>query len=313
MLYFIVNATSRSGKGLSVWKRVKAILKDSNIKYKAYETKYEKHATELARKISSRDEKKIDIVVLGGDGTINEVINGIVDFEKVRFGVVPTGSGNDFARGLGIKGKPEEIIMDIISEENGTRIDIGRVTWDDNQTRLFAISSGVGLDAIVTKKTNTSKLKKVLNKLKLGKLTYVILTVQTLFSMDTFDAEVCCEGNEGISYKKVIFMACMNFRAEGGGVPMAPGALPTDGKLSVASAVGIPKWKTFFCLPLLVAAKHENINGFDIFESAKFIIKTDKSVTLHTDGEYRADVKTVGYECLKGRLNMLNEVKNGNE
>lgn len=309
MLYFIVNTTSRSGRGLVVWKKVKSVLKENGIKFKAYETKYEKHATELARKLTDNVKEITDIVVLGGDGTINEVINGIVDFENVRFGVIPTGSGNDFARGLGIKGKPEEIIKNIIGQINSTPIDIGKVTWGENKSRLFAISSGVGLDAIVTKKTNTSRLKKVLNKLKLGKLTYVILTVQTLFSMDTFDVNIDDEDNDNRRFDKVIFMACMNFRDEGGGVPMAPGASPTDGKLSVASAAGIPKWKTFFCLPLLVAAKQDKIKEFDIFESGKYILTTDKPATLHTDGEYIADVTEVHYECLKGKLNMLNEVK----
>ena len=106
-------------------------------------------------------------------------------------------------------------------------------------------------------------------------------------------------------------MACMNFRAEGGGVPMAPGASAIDGKLSLASASGIPKWKTFFCLPLLVMAKHEGIKGFDIFESAECEISTDKPVVLHTDGEYIDDVSKIRYECLKSKLYMLNEVNDG--
>ncbi len=309
MLYFIVNTTSRSGKAISIWKSVKDILKSKDIPYKAYETKQEKHATELARKITSKDEDKIDLVVLGGDGTINEVLNGIEDFERVRLGVIPTGSGNDFARGLGITGKPEDIINYIINNQECTRIDIGKVVWDEDSSRLFAISSGIGLDAIVCKKTITSRLKKFLNKIKLGKLTYILLTVQTLFSMDTFEVDIEDTNNQRSHYNKMIFMACMNCRAEGGGVPMAPGATATDGRLSIASASGIPKWKTFFCLPLLAMAKHEGIQGFSIFDTSECIINTDKPVVLHTDGEYIDDVRNVRFECLKGKLCMLNEVK----
>ena len=308
MLYFIVNTTSRSGKGMAVWKRVKSVLKNEEVSFKGYETKYEKHATELAHKITAKDEEKIELVVVGGDGTINEVLNGIVDFSRVRFGVIPTGSGNDFARGLGIKQKPEEIIKFIINNDNCKSIDIGKVIWNETESRLFAISAGIGLDAIVCKKTNTSKLKKVLNKLKLGKLTYVVLTVQTLFSMDTFNVDIDDKDNGHSNYNKMIFMACMNFRAEGGGVPMAPGASAMDGKLSMASASGIPKWKTFFCLPLLVAAKHDRIKGFEIFDSSECEICTDKPVVLHTDGEYIDNVTSIRFECLKGKLYMLNEV-----
>lgn len=311
MLYFIVNATSRSGKGLLVWHRVKSVLVEENISYKSYKTKHAYHATELAKKITSKTKGVVKLIVIGGDGTVNEVINGIENFENVRFGVIPTGSGNDFARGLGIKQRPEHIIRGIISKKKCEKIDIGRVTWERENSRLFAISSGLGLDAIVTKKTNESRLKKILNKIKLGKLTYIFLTVQTLFSMDTFTLKMENVDGTQKEYSKMIFMAVMNFRAEGGGVPMAPGALPTDGKLSVASASGIPKWKTFFCLPLLVVAKHEGINGFDICDTEECVINTDKPVVLHTDGEYIADVTGVRYECLKDKLYILNEVKNG--
>ena len=81
----------------------------------------------------------------------------------------------------------------------------------------------------------------------LGKLTYLMLTVQTLFSMKTFGAQVSVD-EETYTYEKMIFAAAMNLHAEGGGVPMAPKSTPYDGKLSLSSAAGISKWKTFWLL-----------------------------------------------------------------
>ena len=95
-----------------------------------------------------------------------------------------------------------------------------------------------------------------------GKLQwYLMLTVQTLFSMRTFQANVTTNG-ETESYENMIFAAAMNLRAEGGGVPMAPESVPDDGKISLSSASGIPKWKTFFLLPLLAMGKQGRIRGF---------------------------------------------------
>ena len=105
---------------------------------------------------------------------------------------------------------------------------------------------GAGLDALVCKKALKSKVKDALNKLHLGKLTYLFLTVQSLFTMQTTDAGAVFDGKGQKNHKKMIFAAAMNFRAEGGGVPMAPGADAQDGKLSVCMAWGIPKWRTFF-------------------------------------------------------------------
>ena len=90
--------------------------------------------------VSGDDE--ITLVALGGDGTVHEVINGIKDFTKVRFGVIPTGSGNDFARGLGIKGSVKASVERIIRVDKTKTIDLGFVSYDgcENQ-RNIEISS----------------------------------------------------------------------------------------------------------------------------------------------------------------------------
>ena len=82
MYIFIVNPHARSGLGHVVWDELESILKKQNIPYKAYFTKYQKHATEIARKATS-DDAPSTLVVLGGDGTINEVVNGIQDYENL--------------------------------------------------------------------------------------------------------------------------------------------------------------------------------------------------------------------------------------
>ena len=318
MYYFIVNTKSRSGKALTVWKKVIKVLKEGNIDFKAYETKYAGHALKLAANICRNDNEDKCIIIVGGDGTINEVINGIHDsgidnFDKVKVGLIPAGSGNDFPRGLGIRKNETQIIREMIDNKNNNelkKLDMGQVCYkedDVDKSRLFAISSGVGLDAIVCKKTIDSKLKNFLNKIKLGKLTYILLTIETLFSMTTFVADVKIK-DEKFSLSKVIFMANMNVRAEGGGVPMAPSAKPYDGRLSMCMASGIPKWRTFFCLPLLALAKHERIKGFRIIENEVCEIVTDKPVVLHADGEYLADTNEVKYFCLKEKLCILNKV-----
>lgn len=306
MIYFIVNEHSRSGKGADVWKQLEELLKKEEVPYQVRRTEYAGHAVQIAEEISSLEDEEMKLVAVGGDGTINEVVNGIVDFEKIQFGAIPTGSGNDFARGLGILETPQEILLRILESKGTKRIDIGSVSWEGcEKPRLFLISSGVGMDALVCKKALTSKLKKILNRLHLGKLTYLLITIQTILSMQTADTRVVIDQNRKTLYKNQIFSAAMNFRAEGGGIPMAPDADAQDGLLSVCTIHGIPKLLTFFVLPFLVAAKHERFRGVKIENCTTCDLYMNKPLVLHTDGEYCGDVTEAHFKCLPGKLRIL--------
>ena len=306
MIYFIVNEHSRSGKGADVWKQLEELLKKEEVPYQARRTEYAGHAVQIAEEISSLEDEEMKLVAVGGDGTINEVVNGIVDFEKIQFGAIPTGSGNDFARGLGILETPQEILLRLLESKGTKRIDIGSVSWEGcEKPRLFLISSGVGMDALVCKKALTSKLKKILNRLHLGKLTYLLITIQTILSMQTADTRVVIDQNRKTLYKNQIFSAAMNFRAEGGGIPMAPDADAQDGLLSVCTIHGIPKLLTFFVLPFLVAAKHERFRGVKIENCTACDLYMNKPLVLHTDGEYCGDVTEAHFKCLPGKLRIL--------
>lgn len=123
-IQIIVNNGAGTGSAVPVWKETKEYLQEKEIPYNAYLTRYEKHAMKLAGQICEKfPEGPIYLLVVGGDGTINEVLNGIPDFDRVRLGVIPTGSGNDFARNLGIlrntRGNLAEIVSCIEQEQNG--------------------------------------------------------------------------------------------------------------------------------------------------------------------------------------------------
>lgn len=306
MIYFIVNEKSGTGKGASVWAETVQILQKEEVGYEAWITEYEGHAAKLAGEISQLPEDEVALVVVGGDGTVNEVINGITDFDKIHLGVIPTGSGNDFVRGLGLKGSTEDFVKRILNSTWNETIDLGLVRWNGcEKARFFAISSGIGLDAIVCKKALSSKLKRFLNKIHLGKLTYLFLTVSSLFGMDTAEVTAVFDRQKKGRFRKLIFLSAMNFRAEGGGVPMAPEADPADGQLSMCLAHGIPKWLTFLLLPFLVLAKHKGLRGFCLMNFKQCDLHSNKPVILHVDGEYCGEVTDVHYECKAGKLYII--------
>ena len=304
MYEIIVNQTARTGRGKKLWQEVEAILQKENVPYHVYMTEYEGHAAVLAKEISER-EGEVFLIVMGGDGTMNEVINGITDFSKIHLGIIPIGSGNDLARGLGISRNPEEALYAILNCKEEYVMDLGRVSWNGcRKPRYFAISAGVGLDAEVCKKALHSTLKKILNRFHLGKLTYLLLTISSLFSMKTTGVAARFDHKGQRNFVRAIFLAGMNQPYEGGGIPMAPRAKSDDGKISVCCAWRIPKVLTFFCLPLLVLAKHEAIPGFEVVDCSEYRVKMKDAMVLHADGEYCGDVNEVTFECVPGILSI---------
>lgn len=305
MIHFVVNKKSKSGNGAIIWKTLQDYLRTQHIQYRQWTTDYPGHATKIAKRICENLQEQVTLIVVGGDGTANEVINGICHFELVRFGIIPTGSGNDLARGLGISGSPLENLKRMLQSNGEYRIDLGKVSWNaGTESRYYAISSGIGLDALVCKKAMTSPIKKWLNRLHLGKLTYLVLTIISLFTMETTSAVVTMDA-ASMRYKKLIFLAAMNFAAEGGGVPMAPTADATDGRLSVCAVQGLNKFRAFCALPFLVAAKHQNIKGVQLCDCRELMLQLDVPFVLHTDGEYCGEVTDVTFNCVPGLLRVI--------
>lgn len=308
MYYFIVNKSSGGGRGATIWDNIKAELDSRDVTYRVFFTKRGHHATELASEISSMRDEDIRMVIVGGDGTINEVLNGIPDFSRVRMGIIPVGSANDFVTGAKLEQDPMKALNRILSGKSDKRFDLGEVKFANGKRRYFGISAGIGIDAIVCKKALTSKLKDVLNKIGLGKLTYVLLTIATLFEMERVPMSIRMTTKKGPLVKdfdSAIFLAAMNVPIEGGGVPMAPHASCHDGYLTSCCAYGFNKLNGLLALMKVTGGKHEHAKGFLVEDFYTLEVSCKKPMVVHTDGEYCGEHKKVTFQIMPHALRML--------
>lgn len=305
MYHFLVNHHGASGKTVAKWNKIKKILDEKNIEYTEIVPQYAGHATKIAEELCNSSTEPVKLVIIGGDGTINEVINGITDFEKISLGVIPVGSGNDFARGMNIPRSSYKKALDLIlNAPQDHKIDLGKSTCDGN-SRLFAISSGFGMDALVGTKINGSKIKKFCNMLHIGSLSYSLMTIKVLFGMETMKARITFDDGSVLNFDQLVFIASMNCFAEGGGVPMAPDAKPDDGYLSLCIGAGIPKWRTFLKFPVLALGWHKNSSGFTLKNCKWFEVETDIPTVMNTDGEYVGTATKARVEILPSKLRVL--------
>lgn len=303
MYTFIVNPHSRSGLGKHIWKEVQSILDEKGIKYTVHFTKHQKHATKIIRKLTD-DDKKHTIVALGGDGTINEVINGIKHLSLVTLGYIPTGSSNDFARSYQLPSDPKEALDTIISKRHIRKMDVGELSYQ-NKKRRFAVSSGAGFDAAICHEAVVSKIKFLLNRLKLGKLTYVLIALRQWLFLAPQKAEIILDGKESHSFDRCYFIASMNQRYEGGGFMFAPQAKPDDRKLSVCVLTDMPKPKMLLLLPTALFGKHIYFKGVHTYNCKTISVHTDTALPLHTDGEPLFLQRDFSLCCLPEQLNVI--------
>ncbi len=287
MYHFIINPKSSSGKGIHHWWTVKSELDRTNIPYTATFTQSMGHATEITRDLCDHSDEIKNIVVLGGDGTMNEVINGIRNFNEVLLGYIPSGSSNDLARSLNIPKDPLKALSNILKPVKFQYLDYGVVNFEgsDSGPRRFSCSSGIGYDANVCLEVQESTLKKRLNRFGAGKFVYFAIALKQIFAVKAADATIIVDGKKKNTYHKVLMVSHMIHKYEGGGLLIAPDADPTDGKLSICLVHGLGKWKVMFLLPTILSGKHINYKGVETFTCKEIEIITEKNMAVHTDGE----------------------------
>lgn len=321
MYHFIMNPKASSGKGMKAWRTVEAILKKENINYAAHILNSAKETTELVQTLTSKatgDALKecatttedllhsatdCHIVVLGGDGTINAVLNGIVDFEHTVLSCIRTGSGNDFARNVGVTKDVTQAVNHLLHAPEKFILDYGETTYETEKgrwNRRFAISNGVGYDADICEEVGRSRLKKILNWAKLGKLVYVAIGIKQIFTRKNSGATIYMDEEKPKQVDHLFFAVGMIHEKEGGGVPFCPAADATDGLLDVCLVKQMPKLKLLLAVVMVYMKQHYRFRDITAHRCRKMSIQLEEPQWFHVDGETSQKIRTISMECKSG-------------
>ncbi len=150
MYYFIVNPNAHCGLGGKVWKKLEGYMQYAGVEYQAFLTAARGDAARFAAELTKDRQDPCTIVAVGGDGTVNEVLNGLHLSSKVSLGYIPAGSGNDLA-GVGLPRSKTRCLKRLLEPQYTCSLDYGIVSYEAGQPvhRRFAVSCGIGLDAAV--------------------------------------------------------------------------------------------------------------------------------------------------------------------
>lgn len=327
MFHIIVNPASSSGRGKSKWDKLESRFKQGGIPYKVHFSSSTNTVEKICRELTSRGEE-CNLVVLGGDGTMNAVVNGIQDFDNTRVGFIQTGSGNDLVKGLGVKKNKSDLIDSILRGETVRECDIGRVTYHDRSSlldpfthkpigeppqsagassesvRLFNISAGMGFDAAVCQRADSSSLKSLLNAIRMGKLIYISEAVHMIFASPMVGMKITCDGHQTFR-PRTLFAVVMNTCYEGGGFKFCPDATSSDGILNLFGAGDLNRMNFFRIFPTAYDGNHLRFKGLFTDKGRSITIQSAVPLWVHTDGEVMCKSSKVTIDLFPHKLKLL--------
>ncbi len=306
MYHIIINPASRSGRGLRIWKQqIEPVFQSQNIPYHPYFSEKAGDTVRIAGEISRHADASLSLIILGGDGTVNEALQGIPDTSRIIMGYIPTGSSNDLARDLNISKNPLQALDLILHTGMPHPMDLGTVTFSDGSTRRFAVSCGIGFDAAVCEEALHSKIKAAMNRLGLGKLTYLGIALKQLFSAKAVSGKLILEDDSTVDIGNMLFSACMLHRFEGGGFMFAPDADDSDGFLNVCAVGDLSKLLILFALPTAFTGKHYRFKGITPYKARSLTLETTLPLWVHTDGEVSRKSSRIHVACEKNAIQIL--------
>lgn len=303
MYHVIVNPASRSGKGLRIWQeQVMPVLKKENVPYAVHFSKQSGGVADIVSELFADsdhlpEDEQFTLIILGGDGTMNEAVQAIPPGVAATMGYIPTGSSNDLARDLGIPKNPEAALELILHTGKARPMDLGVLTYPDGESRRFCVSCGLGYDAAVCEEVQRSRMKTFMNKLGLGKLTYLGIALKQLFATKAISGRLTLEDGDPIDIGRMLFVAGMNHRFEGGGFMFCPNADDSDGLLDLCAAGDLPKLLVLFALPTAFKGKHYRFKGITPYRAKRFTLEADTPLWAHTDGEVGRKVNRITVSC----------------
>lgn len=301
----IVNPISGRGNGLTSIPLIKELLDPHQIDYQIVMTERVGHAIELARKNAATSDA---VIAVGGDGTANEVINGLMqakllDGKTTKMGVLPTGRGNDFAYSMGIPTALNESCQCLI-DQYSRMIDIG-IAFGDNfpNGRYFGNGVGVGFDAVVG--FEAVKMK----RLK-GFLSYIVAALKTIFIY--YKAPLLEIRTENEEFRmSSLMISIMNGIRMGGGFFMAPQGNPSDNHFDLCCVKKVSKLQTFPLMAKFMKGSQRGDPAVSFIKGTHITIKAiEGSIPAHADGETVCEAgKQIYIELLPHQIELIIQKK----
>ncbi len=265
-IYFIINPISGTQKKVNLSEKIEQYIDKEQFEYDVFYTEYQHHAREICEN-AVRNNVNI-VVAVGGDGTINEVVNGIHGSE-VLLGIIPYGSGNGLARHLKIPFNLRDSI-ELINKGNFQKIDTISIN-----NKIFVNVAGIGFDAMVAKKFSKSNKRGFLSYFK------IVTTEYNYYRPKKY--RLIIDGQQIIT--KALMIVFANSDQFGYNTTIAPDAKIDDGLMDICIVKKVPALQVPFLVQLLFLKQFDKTKYIDIIRTNEVIVKRKRNKVVNIDGE----------------------------
>ena len=233
------------------------------------------------------------VVLVGGDGTLNQLLAVLLEGQH-RLGLLPWGSGNDFARALGLRGRNWQDCLQIALHAEATAIDVG---WlhTDTLHHPFASSLTVGFDSAIGYRALIGP------RWLRGLPRYLLATLRELSALQTWQLEVRVDG-ELLHAGTALFASTLNTPSYAAGMPAVPHAQIRDGQLDLLIAGRFNRWQALLMLPRLLTGSHLSHPAVQTRGYRQLEIRSQRPIPLAADGEYLGTATQLRIEIQAGGL-----------
>lgn len=289
--HIIANPIAGTHHGKRNTKKVLAYLNDQHLDFDLQQTHYPGHATTLAQNItaSAYDSHQHIVLVIGGDGTLHQVVKGLLRNRNVSYqlpiGYIPSGSGNDFSRSLKLPKDPLANLKRILNATDSQALDVGILESQSGDKSIFINNIGIGVDARTVFLTNHSKIKIFLNRLKLGTFAYGANLLKAFWQQTSFNAVVTQNG-QLTQVPNVFLVTFGNEPFFGGGVPILPNANVHSHQIDLilVEKMPVPQLLLLF-YRVFKNGTHLTDPKVHYFQGTDFKLETDGTEYGQVDGE----------------------------
>lgn len=307
MYNFIVNPHAGSGRGRRIWKAVARYMDSHNIEYEVFMTQGIGDARSVARKLTENHSQPGYLIAVGGDGTMNEVLDGVSFHAPLSLGYIPAGSGNDLARSLRMPKSVLKCLKKQLTPRHFTMIDYGVLSYGNRELshRRFLVSAGIGYDASVCQDALTSGCRQRLSRIGLGRLSYIILGIRQFFKCKSSKGYIILDGVKKVEFNNILFISCHIQPSEGGGFLFAPNADGCDGKMNICVVSHGAKAKLIPVLLSALAGRKGRQKGIRSYECREISIHTEAALPVHADGECCGLQTDIQAGCIARKVRMM--------